>query len=589
MPADLTQLIKDRIATKHSGDEYQLDVIFEPNNRLIVEAPAGYGKTNTMVSKIAYMIALGQIPNPKKLLALTFSVNAAYKIKKDVTNQVPALLAGTDLHFNISDKIYVSNYHGFARSVLKKYGKLFHANLSKIDTIQTIDDSYVRATQELVEGLSYDDALFMSEFGALIRSSGRITKADLNRYCDVLIKQTLPAGVLTYNGIICLTILLFDNYENVLKFYRQYYTTVLIDEFQDTNLICYILCKRLIADHTKVILLGDSLQRIYGFIGAVPDLMNKAETELSLLKKTLVKNYRFASNPQMLQLDQNIRRNAENPQSPKILKDAIINLKVYDHHSTEALEVIKNALAILKVNETSKLAILVKQRGANVNGIIDTFNLNSVPFFNGLFTDEDPRYITFHKKCLFEFIELIRVNSRVSKKLAAAHIKRMETVYKDDTNELLVSLFALLEVFWKKCFELYTQVSNDEKIELIRDPFENNGLKQYLEFVDAAIIITTVHAAKGLEWDFVILPDMEQESFPNYNGNLCARGACIYKRNCVLSVTAKNEKDFLEELSVFYVAVTRARKEISFFASRSDARGFRKNLSCFAGLPGIKY
>lgn len=71
------EIIKSRIENKHQGDEKQLEIIFSPNKRLLVEAPAGYGKTHTMVSRIAYLISIGKLPVPKKLLALTFSVNAA--------------------------------------------------------------------------------------------------------------------------------------------------------------------------------------------------------------------------------------------------------------------------------------------------------------------------------------------------------------------------------------------------------------------------------------------------------------------------------------------------------------------------------
>ena len=118
------EIIKSEIEKRHQGDIKQLAVVFDTNNRLLVEAPAGYGKTNTMVSKIAYMLATNEIPYPKRLLALTFSVNAAYKIKKDVSLKVPELLKDSNLNIKISDKIFVSNYHGFCRRILKKYGYL---------------------------------------------------------------------------------------------------------------------------------------------------------------------------------------------------------------------------------------------------------------------------------------------------------------------------------------------------------------------------------------------------------------------------------------------------------------------------------
>ena len=124
-------IVKGRIRDKHCGDEKQLEVVFSSQKRLLVEAPAGYGKTNTMVSRIAYLIAVGQIPVPKRLLALTFSVNAAYKIKKDISSNIPQLLYGLSRQVSIKDKIYVSNYHGFCRNVLKKYGRLIHPALAE--------------------------------------------------------------------------------------------------------------------------------------------------------------------------------------------------------------------------------------------------------------------------------------------------------------------------------------------------------------------------------------------------------------------------------------------------------------------------
>ncbi|MGF7078864.1 UvrD-helicase domain-containing protein [Mucilaginibacter sp. UYCu711] len=589
MNTQIVQMIKERIEAKHSGDAHQLDVIFDPVSRLIVEAPAGYGKTNTMVSKIAYMIATGQIPNPKKLLALTFSVNAAYKIKKDVALQIPILLKETGLHFIVTDKIQVSNYHGFSRSILRKYGRLLHTSLAAIDTIKPFDDSAATATMTAVNGLTYEDAKFMEDFAAGIKSAVTISRANFDRYCSILIAKVLPLGLITYSGIIALTIKLFDTQPNILQFYHKFYTCVLIDEFQDTNYLCYVLCKRLITLDRKAILMGDPLQRIYGFIGAVPDLMNKAQADLQLDKKFLVKNYRFASNPQMLQLDQNIRRNAEAPRAPIIDKDAIVNLTVLPDHDTETIAVINQAITLVQQDNAAKVAVLFKQRGPNVNRLMENLVHNQIPFFNGLFTDDDARYLRFHKECLLVFLDLLRTGQRITKRFATQLTDRVKAVYKEENDDLFDSLLSLLEVFWQKFFVDYVQVNNEERIDLARDMFENNGLKQYLEFVQASVVLTTVHAAKGLEWEYVIIPDMEQDSFPNYNGGLCARGQCAFRANCQLVVSATNERSFLEELSVFYVAITRARREVYFFASSRDARSYPKPLSCFMKIPGIKY
>ena len=587
MSKSVIDIVKEKIIARHQGDEKQLEVIFSPSNRLLVEAPAGYGKTNTMVSKIAYMIATKQIPNPKRLLALTFSVNAAYKIKKDVTQQVPLLLAETGLDIATSDKIFVSNYHGFSRSVLKKYGSVFHSNLKSIDTLQSIDDSDVKKTQTTVKGLSYENAYFLSEYcDALKKSNETFLRENLEKYCAVIIEDLLPQGFISYNAILTLTQLLFKKHPNVLAFYTKYYSTLLVDEYQDTNILSFEIIKSLITDDTKVILLGDSLQRIYGFIGAVENLLTISEKQFGLTKVELSKNYRFASNPEMLRLDNNIRRNAENTNKPTITEDASIKLKFSETQEDEALYVVNLSLAILKKYPESKVSILVKQRGPNVNLIIETFELNKVPYFYGLFTDEDANYISFHRKCLYEFIELIRIKETITKKLAKEHISLISKHYSESSDSLIEALISLLDIFWNKLFLDFSFLSNEEKINLIKDTFEHNGLKQYIEFINTNIVISTVHAAKGLEWDFVILPDMEQDSFPNWFG-LCS--TCKCKSDCNIIINKENETKFLEELSVFYVAVTRARKQVFFSMSKKETRGYNKNLSCFLKLPGITY
>jgi DNA helicase-2/ATP-dependent DNA helicase PcrA len=583
------EIIKTRINKKHQGDEKQLDVIFSPEKRILVEAPAGYGKTHTMVSRIAYMIASNQIPAPKRLLALTFSVNAAYKIKKDVSSNIPVLLAGVGKEINIKDKSYISNYHGFCRTVLKKYGQKLHSNLLELDSLQSIDDSDTSKLMQTFKNLSLPDAELLSEFNISVKNiKGKELSEKIDRYNEIVISKLLPKEAIPFNAIITLTIKLFKDYPNILTFYQNYYTSILVDEFQDTNILSYWLLHYLIIEKTNVIFLGDSLQRIYGFIGAIPNLLNHATEKYKLKVISLDKNYRFASNLNMLQLDKIIRQNAITPfANPNSLK-SVVEFSVYEEQSIEALEVVKKALTTLQHDQNSKLSILVKQRGVNVDYIIETFKINKIPFFYGLFTDDDAKYINFNRKCLFEFIELIKTKKRVTKKLGKVHVVRLKEVLSEDDSALIQALFELLDVFWLRLFIDYSFLSDEDRINLIKDTFEHNGLKQFMEFLDARIVISTVHAAKGLEWDYVILPDMEQDLFPNWFG-LC--GKCTCKTDCSLLVDKKNENAFLEELSVFYVAVTRARKKVAFTASKSQLAkngSWQKNVSCFMKLPGIE-
>lgn len=581
----------DRLKSLHSGDEKQLEVIFSQSKRLIVEAPAGYGKTKTIISKIAYLLATGKISNPKKILALTFSVNAAYKIKKDVSEQLPHLLQSDNSNkLRINEKLFISNYHGFCRHILKRYGGLLHPNLARLDMLKSVDDSKLEEITNLLN-ISYDQASVFTQYSNDIK---RVNKQHLsqffNLYTDGIIRYFLDKDYISFNGIIALTLRLFINYSEILKFYQGYFPVIIVDEFQDTNILSWYLLKKLVSEESQLVFMGDSLQRIYGFIGAIPNLISEAQQLFSMDRIALEKNYRFMSNPQMLQLDKNIRLNAENPGNPIIQINADVPFISSNNQDHETLKIAEKINCLIERDKSSKIAILVRQTGNNINRVIKLLELEfkNISFFNALFKEESPEYLKFHRDCLSVFNEQLRNNIKISKKTLNDFYSKIEILFKDNKTPTINSLLKLLDIFLLKVSDDSSYLSAEDKIVLIRDAFENRNLKQNMEYVSENVIISTVHGAKGLEWDYVFMPDMEQYSMPNWYG-LC--GACQNKHDCNFRIDSNNEKNFLEELSVFYVGVTRARKQIFFSASKtrlnSHGNAQNANLSCLLKLPGI--
>jgi DNA helicase II / ATP-dependent DNA helicase PcrA len=575
----------------HSGDEKQLEVIFSESKRIIVEAPAGYGKTKTMISKVAYLLATGKISHPKKILALTFSVNAAYKIKKELAEHLPSLVqSGNSNQLRINEKLFVSNYHGFCRHILKRYGYLLHPNLSNLDLIKTVDDSKAEQITSALQ-ISFQKASIFSGFSDAVKSVDKqYLSAQFNQYTDGIIENFLGKECISFNGILALALRLFIEYKEILQFYQGYFPVIIVDEFQDTNALSWALLRRLVGDKSQLVFMGDSLQRIYGFIGAIPNLIVEAEKLFSMDRIALEKNYRFMSNPQMLQLDRNIRLNAENPDSPVIQVNAEVSLVAVNTQLEEAEEIVKKIHDLFSSEEdkSCKIAILVKQRGANIDKIIEILVGNNISYFYALFGDDNSDYLSFHRKCSSRFTDQLKKDIRISKGTLRKFYFQVEEAFKNSSSPTIKSLLNLLEVFLSRILIDYSFLSVEDKLTLIRDTFENRTLKQNMEYVDQNVIISTIHGAKGLEWDYVLMPDMEQYSIPNWYG-LC--GACNHKSNCNLTVNSGNEKNFLEELSVFYVGVTRARKQIFFSASKNrfKANGTtqRTNLSCMLKLPGI--
>ncbi len=581
--------LKKVINERHSKDKEQLDVIFDENNRLLVEAPAGYGKTKTMVSKIAYLIASGQIKFPKKILALTFSVNAAYKIKKDTLSQLPQLLTSIN-NINVGEKIYISNYHGLSRQILRRYGYLLHENLKSIDVFENIDD----ANQERLTshyGLSLEEAKLLSDFNDFVRDSKMDQiRNNFDLYNNLVIKRLIPQSKITFNSILTLTIKIFKDFPNINSFYSKYFKFIIVDEYQDTNLLSFSLLNRIIKSESKIILIGDPLQRIYGFIGAVNGLLDKSKEKYNLEKVIFKLNYRFKNNPNMLLLDKNIRLNAAAPYNPQISNIVKVNFNLFNNQEDEARG-IKNLIANFNNgnngNNGLKIVILFRQRNQNTTLMLNHFNNLSLNYFYGLFTDEDLEYVSFHKYCSSQ-LRILLHSQKITKGFLLRYKAEVNKHFKKTTSPTINSLLKLLNTFTSKFLEDYRFFDDNYKLNFLIDTFENNGLKQYMEFIDSPIVISTIHAAKGLEWDFVVLADMEQYSFPNWLG-LC--GSCTNRNNCNFSLTNGLESSFLDELSVFYVGVTRAKRGVYFTASKTrlNFNGIENNcnVSCFLKLPGL--
>jgi len=585
----------DAILSHHAGDDEQLNFITTPNKKVIVQAPAGYGKTRTMVSKLAYILTTHQILSPKKILTLTFSVNAAYKIKKDVIEQLPNILQGnpSNTAISLNSKISVSNYHGFCRKVLSRYGYLLHEQLRKVNEFTSFDDGRADNITKLDLGTAPDVVIACTSYCDQIKASGvQYLRDHFDAYNNHILTNFIPNEYISFNAILTLTLKLFHEHPSILKFYQKLYPIIFVDEFQDTNFFGYTLLKKFISNKTSVYLMGDALQRIYGFIGAIPNILQNAQEKYDMEMIELKNNYRFRDNPNMLLLDNNIRRNAENMIAPSITDDAAINLNISDDQNAEAGYVFAKSQEIIALNESDKVAILFRNgfNNKNTHRVIDEFDSNGVEYFYGLFSDEDENYKRFHFNCAKEFSTLLK-QSRLSKRTCKRHIDKVKAIYQEENNPLYSALIQLMEIFYERLYSEYSFIllDDEDKVILIKETFDGFGLKQYMEYVDSRIIISTIHGAKGLEWEYVIMPDMEQYSLPSWFG-FC--GDCPHKGNCELHPGSANPK-YIEEMSVFYVGFTRAKKEVFFSASNEGIRwngdAQNRNLSCFLQLRGITF
>lgn len=590
------KLIKEKVTKMHEGDTQQLEVVFSESNRIIVEAPAGYGKTTTMVSRIAYLYAIGKIPNPKKMLGLTFSVNAALKVKRDVSAKLPEILGGKDNPISISDSICVTNYHGFCKGILKKYGHLLSPLLKKDPNLfKAVGDYELNHDLEIQKLLTNEEKKILLLMETNIKNSIVPSMEEVKEYNNIVFGKLLSMDIITHTGIILMTLQLFEGYKTIRSFYSSYYPLIVVDEFQDTNCIAWELLKKIISEKTQLLFLGDSLQRIYGFIGAIPGIMELAKNDFHMESIQLTKNYRFMNNKEMLRLDANIRNNAKTQFRNHNLENANVQMMFYKTHESEANKIVELIKKIQGSDAESKVAILFRGRGKDVQILQDALDLEGLHYFYGMFKDDDDEYIKFHIACQGRFIQMFGNKKTISNRSLEKFIEGMEQEYEGNLSTIIQSLLVLLKAMISKVKIDYKELLPEEKYELILDTFENRQLKQAMEYVKANVILSTIHGSKGLEWNYVIIADIEQWVFPGYP--TCSKCENKYLREgnyCPMPATISGEllDEMLDELSVFYVAVTRARKQVYLSASltRYNSNEEKKNsrLSCFGKLPGIK-
>lgn len=590
--------IDEKINSLHRGDQSQLEVIFSSESKLIVEAPAGYGKTKTMVSRVGMMLAKKGVPNPKKILALTFSVNAALKIKRDLSSNLPMLMDKEDNPCSLDDKMFITNYHGLCKAILRKYGYLLTDFLRRdVNTFDVVDENTLISIPAYNKFLLAEEGNVFDDVCKEIRNGNIPKDEQIDIYLNVLQRKLLPQNVATFNSIILFAIKLLRENIGVRNFYQQYFPMVIVDEFQDTNGISWKLLKMLVSQKTSLLFLGDPLQRIYGFIGAFPNIMNVAERELGMKKMELNKNHRFSSNQDMLLFNDIVRFHyAENffarylgPKSkvPCIYSDSL-NGKV-----NGVVESVKKMVQ----NEKSKIVLLFRGRNEYLTDAFERALMQkNIQYFYGLITDDENEYISFHNRALNLFKEKFNEKGIVTKRSFDAYIETLKEILGNDLlNKKIRSCFLLLVAFKQKIFSDYSDLSSEKKCQFVKDVLERRQLKQSMEYIDSNVVLTTVHGAKGLEWDYVFICDLEKTSFPSFFicrdcPNLSNRGYSV----CCLpdDKSTMNINKMLEELSVFYVAITRARKQVylSFCTQKFDGDGnVRDNqISCFPYLEGIE-
>lgn len=286
----------------------QREAVTSTEGYIRVIAGAGSGKTRALTYRFAYLVNdMGILPG--NILCVTFTNKAANEMRSRIHN-----LTGDN------DTGYINTFHGFCVSVLQE--ESFAVSYPK--SFLVIDNSDIDQMLQIIyeeRGLTLRDRTFsaardMIEIQKLFKKPEYyldMIKMSLDELHEKYLSATDPDEIifygylyqekkcfaLDYNDLIKFTLYIFDNNEDIKLKWQQRLEYIMIDEFQDIDLLQYDLMKVLCAYHGNLFIVGDPDQTIYTWRGANVKYLLEFDKNFPGTKTVMMmKNYR--STPEIL-------------------------------------------------------------------------------------------------------------------------------------------------------------------------------------------------------------------------------------------------------------------------------------------------
>ena len=344
----------------------QREAVFCTEGPLLMLAGAGSGKTRSLTHRIAYLIEEKGVA-PWNILAITFTNKAAQEMRE----RVDALVGYG------SEDIWISTFHATCSRILRRHIDLlgYDRNFTiydasdqkslmkevlkemKIDTKQFPERSVMSgissAKNEYKSPLDY-----RNEYGSNFRNQ-RI--ADIYERYQKRLKEN---NALDFDDLLVKMVDLFQTNPDVLEHYQDRFQYIMVDEYQDTNTVQFLLVSLLAKKYRNLCVVGDDDQSIYKFRGAnIYNILNFEKVFPDAQVIRLEQNYRSTQN--ILNAANGVIANNKGRKEKKLWtenqKGELVHFKQYDTEYDEADGVVSriNFLAMRGV-QYKDMAILYR-------------------------------------------------------------------------------------------------------------------------------------------------------------------------------------------------------------------------------------
>jgi DNA helicase II / ATP-dependent DNA helicase PcrA len=280
----------------------QRDAVLSTDGPLLVLAGAGTGKTRVLTTRLAHILTT-QKAWPNQMLAVTFTNKAAREMKERIGHLIGDVVEGMT---------WLGTFHSIGVKILRNHYELagLRSGFSILD-----DDDQVRLLKQLLKAEGIDEKRWPARQLANAidgwKNKGltpdRVSEGESYAFANGLGKKLYAdyqARLKTVNAcdfgdLLLETVRIFQEHPDVLKSYQQKFKYMLVDEYQDTNVVQYLWLRLLAQGHKNICCVGDDDQSIYGWRGAEVDNILRFEKDFPGAKIIkLERNYR--STPDIL-------------------------------------------------------------------------------------------------------------------------------------------------------------------------------------------------------------------------------------------------------------------------------------------------
>ncbi len=516
-------------------------------------AGAGTGKTRTVTHRIAYGISKGYYA-ANRVLALTYTNRAAGELRARLRQLGIGAVSVKTFHAAALSQLefFWPQFTGVpAPAVLESKARL----ISKVadDVKIRLDAGALRDFAGEIEWRKYS-MLSMDEYAAILKSRPKVAglspakNLELQKaYEDAKVK----AQKVDWEDVLILTLGMLRAEPRALAHVQQQYRFFTVDEYQDISPLQHALLDAWLGNHSDLCVVGDPNQTIYSFTGATSEFLQNFGSrypDANIIQ--LTRNYR--STQQIVAFAN--RLTTESAAVDPLRSEGEVGLAPRSlSFATVADECTALASAIrTKLDQgvkPSDIAVLYRVNGqseaiehALTQAGIDYQVRGGERFFNRLEVQNAIRAVRAEAvsptdKPLYQAV------TDIVRSLGWQTQQPTEKGSPREKWESLNSFLAITE-----------ELSADATIADFAKELDERQRSQH-EPVKAAVTLSTMHAAKGLEWDLVFIVGLTEGYLP--------------------ITYAQTEAEIREEQRLLYVGLTRARRELTLSWARRDANSTR--------------